>query len=86
MIKAIKVWLCLHGFHAMRSHHQSGAYDYFACSRCPKRAAFKVFSGYSALDDYWLAGNDGEPPAPTPPTTGSGVQPPRSSLQRKRKP
>lgn len=87
MMKAIRAWLCRHGFHEMHLHHQSGAYDYLECARCPKRTAVKIFEGYSVLDDYWLAGNDGEPPAPTPPTTGSGVQaPPRPAKQRRKKP
>ena len=84
MMKAIGAWLCRHGFHDMRPHHQSGAYNYSACSRCPKRMVFKVFGGYSPIDDYWLAGNDGEPPAPTPPITGSGVRTPRAPRNRKK--
>lgn len=86
MMKAIGAWLCRHGFHDMRPHHQSGAYNYLACDRCPKRTAIKVFGGHSPVDDYWLAGNDGEPPARTPPTGGSSVQAPRTAKQRKRKP
>lgn len=74
MIRAIGRWLCRRGFHAMKLHHSSGVHDYRRCARCDERAAIKVYAGNSALDDYWLAGNDGEPPAPVPPRTGSGVQ------------
>lgn len=86
MMKAIKGWLCRHGYHAMKLHHQAGAYDYLECSRCPKRTSIYLGIGHSPVDDYWLAGNDGEPPAPIPPTTGSGVRPPRAPAKRKKRP